>query len=291
MIVTRSGGSLRLVQQVEHGRVAGALAAAWGNEHFETPSPHKPVVLAATRHDEGWRARDAALLFHEVERRPMHFLEIDAGAHIRLYRRGLRDVSLADAYAGILVGMHWTGLYRGRWSAPGAAARVGRNGSDRSLQNRAVQAEQRRWVTAKDLAWSQDEPRGAFEARLWHNYELLQLWDLLSLYLAVMPQEPGVGGPPVPWGPQLRDLEHPPQDVLLHPVSPTLGQPTTRIRAAVRRHGEVTLEPFPFEGPVGVEVEQTVVPDRRWSRAEAFRRVRTTPGTTVAWRLVPAVPT
>lgn len=55
----------------------------------------------------------------------------------------------------------------------------------------------------------------------------------------------------------------------------TLGQPTTRIRAAVRRHGEVTLDPFAFAGPVAVEIEQTVLPHGGWSRADAARHVRT----------------
>jgi hypothetical protein len=288
VIVTRRGGALRLVQQVEHGRVAGELAAAWGNQTFGPPTPLGPVSTAAARHDEGWRAWDARVLFNELERRPLHFTEIDAGEHIRLYRQGVERVSLADVYAGILVGMHWTGLYRGRWSAPGAAARVGRGEEDRRMQDEVVAAEERRWIGAKHQAWTQDEPRSLFETELWHNYELLQLWDLLSLYLAVTPpDEKGTGAGPVPWGPQLREVEHTAQDVLLPPVGTRSGGPRIALTAAVRSPGEVTLAPFPFRAPVEIQVEHTVVPDRAWTSAEVAERVRTTPTDAITWRLVP----
>jgi hypothetical protein len=288
VIVTRRGGALRLVQQVEHGRVAGELAAAWGNGTFGPPTPLQPVRTAAARHDEGWRAWDARVLFNELERRPLHFTEIDAGEHIRLYRQGVERVSLADVYAGVLVGMHWTGLYRGRWSAPGAAARVGRGDEDRRLQDEVVAAEERRWIGAKHQAWTEDEPRSLFETELWHNYELLQLWDLLSLYLAVTPpDEEGTGSGPVPWGPQLRSVEHTAQDVLLPAVGTRSGGPRIALTATVRSPGEVTLTPFPFRAPVEIQVEHTVVPDRAWTHDEVAERVRTTPTEATTWRLVP----
>ena len=287
MIVTRREGALSLVEQVEHGRVAGELAAAWGSSRFEVPGPRRSVRLAAARHDEGWRAWDARVLFDEVARRPLHFLDIDAGEHIRLYRQGVRRVSLEDVYAGVLVGMHWSGLYRGRWSAPGAVARLGHGGDDRRRQDRVVTAEERRWIGAKHEAWTDHEPRSAFETRLWHNYELLQLWDLPSLYLAVMPQEPGAAAAPLPWGPQLRDLDHEPQDALLPAVAGRPGEAPTRITVSVRRHGEAMLDPFPFARPVEVDLAHTLLPDRGWTRAEAVRRVRTTPASTMTWRLVP----
>jgi hypothetical protein len=288
VIVTRRGGALRLVQQVEHGRVAGELAAAWGNGTFAPPTPLRPVRTAAARHDEGWRAWDARVLFNELERRPLHFTEIDAGEHIRLYRQGVERVSVADVYAGVLVGMHWTGLYRGRWSAPGAAARVGRGEEDRRLQDEVVAAEERRWIGAKHQAWTHDEPRSLFETELWHNYELLQLWDLLSLYLAVTPPDAeGSGSAPVPWGPQLREVEHTAQDVLLPAVGTRSGGPRIAVTAAVRSPGEVTLAPFPFRAAVEIQVEHTVVPDRAWTHDEVAERVRTTPTEATTWRLAP----
>ncbi|SNT55076.1 Protein of unknown function [Asanoa hainanensis] len=288
MIVTRRDGALHLVEQVEHGRVSGVLAAAWGNEVFEAPTPGEPVRTAATRHDEGWRAWDARVLFHELDRRPLHFLEIDASEHVQLYRQGVERVALGDVYAGVLVGMHWTGLYRGRWSAPGARGRLDLGADGRAAQDAAVDAEERRWVEAKRLAWTSQEPRAAFEARLWHNFELLQLWDLLSLYLCVMPSQPAAApGPATPWGPQLAALAHAAEDVLLPPVRGNPFGPAQRITVGVRVPGVLWLDPYPFASEMTVDVVSTAVPDRPFSHAELVSRVGRTPATVTTWRLAP----
>ncbi|MEP6649514.1 MAG: DUF3891 family protein, partial [Lapillicoccus sp.] len=93
--MSRHDGGLRLVHQDEHGRVAGVLAGAWGNDETEAPRPGPSVVTAAARHDEGWRSRDARVLYDAAARRPLHFLDIEAGEHIRLYRQGVTTVSAA----------------------------------------------------------------------------------------------------------------------------------------------------------------------------------------------------
>ena len=286
MIVSRHDGALRLVHQNEHGRLAGVLARAWGNDEVEAPRPGPSVVTAAARHDEGWRSRDTRVLYDEFAQRPLHFLDIEAGEHIRLYRQGVTRVSAADVYAGLLVGMHWTGLYRSRWSAPGGGSRVGQGTQARAAQDRVVRSEQRRWADAVELAWTEQEPRAAFETRIWHNYELLQLWDLLSLFLSVTPSQPGRGSA-VPWGPQLRDLDQAATPVGLPAVGTWPGGPRFAPIACVTAPGLMTLDPFPFTGPVDVEVEHVVIPDRDWSRAAAVREVRRTSATATTWRLVP----
>jgi hypothetical protein len=286
VIVSRHDGALRLVHQNEHGRLAGVLARAWGNDEVEAPRPGPSVVTAAARHDEGWRSRDTRVLYDEFAQRPLHFLDIEAGEHIRLYRQGVTRVSAADVYAGLLVGMHWTGLYRSRWSAPGGGSRVGQGPEARAAQDRVVRSEQRRWADAVELAWTEQEPRAAFETRIWHNYELLQLWDLLSLFLSVTPSQPGRGSA-VPWGPQLRDLDQAATPVGLPAVGTWPGGPRFAPIACVTAPGLMTLDPFPFTGPVDVEVEHVVIPDRDWSRAAAVREVRRTSATATTWRLVP----
>jgi hypothetical protein len=209
---------------------------------------------------------------------------------VRLYRSGVEHVCLTDVYAGVLVGMHWTGLYRGRWSAPGAMGRLGRSEADRRLQDAVVDGEERRWIEAKRRAWAQTEPRSAFEARLWHNYELLQLWDLLSLYLAVMPQEPGTGpaGVPPRWGPQLSSLDHEPGDVALPPVRTNPFGPLRQMTVSVHSAGVVTVDPYPFtRAGVAIEVGSRVVADRHYTGAEMATHVRSAPRSVTAWRLEP----
>jgi hypothetical protein len=271
VIVTRRSEGLALVAQTEHGRVAGELARHWGNTVFEPPTPREPVVFATSSHDEGWRAADAEGLLNEVERRPLHFLEIDADEHVRLYRQGVERVRMHDAYAGLLVGMHWTGLYRGRWSGPTARGRLARGPREAMLLDDVVREEEQRWVDAKHAAWTHEQPRAVFETLLWHNYELLQLWDLFSLYLCVMPEEPAPNpGPPTRWGPQLAAIAHGPESVTFPSVrTGPFGAPVA-LRAGVTAASTVSVRPWPFAEPeLTIEVEQTMVPDGTYDDASA----------------------
>src|SRR4051794_15150777 len=115
MLISRREDKLVLVDQNEHARLAGDICAHWGNESFRRPDYHGHARIAAEIHDEGWREFDAQPLLNTEEARPLHFLEIDMGVHIPLYRRGVDAAFARDPYAGLLVSMHWTGLYRSRW--------------------------------------------------------------------------------------------------------------------------------------------------------------------------------
>ncbi|WP_404385366.1 DUF3891 family protein [Knoellia locipacati] len=289
MIVTRRPDGLALIDQTEHGRVAGELASHWGNAAFEHPTPRQPVLFATSHHDEGWRAWDALDLLNEVERRPLHFLEIDPDEHVRLYRQGVERIRMRDAYAGVLVGMHWTGLYRGRWSSPTARGRLARTTRDSALLDEVVSEEEHRWVTGKRAAWTAEQPRAHFEATLWHNYQLLQLWDLLSLYLCVMPEEPAPthGMPTTPWGPQLASIEHSPATVTLpHVRNGTYGSEVA-LEVSVSGPGTVSVRPWPFTEPVfSIEIEQAMVPDRHYGEAARVASERARGRTTaLRWTL------
>jgi 2-methylcitrate dehydratase PrpD len=289
VIVTRKDGTLTLVSQVEHGRVAGALARSWGNDVFDRPQPYESVSMAAAKHDEGWRAWDDRVLVNELARRPLHFLEIDTDEHVRLYRHGVETVSLGDVYAGVLVGMHWTGLYRGRWSSPSARGRLRQGPQVGASLDDVVHAEEHRWVAAKRRAWTVDEPRADFEARLWHNFELLQFWDLLSLYLCVTPEEPQAEAlPAATWGSQLASLEHDARPVILPPIRiGPWGQRSTLVVRVVAR-ATMCVDPWPFRTTeVTVEVEGTVIPDHQYDADASRRLVRATPPSSRTWTLRP----
>src|SRR4051812_11202196 len=112
MLIRRRENELLLFEQVDHGTLTGDFVDVWGNERFATPEPIDQLRIAATYHDEGWRERDDALPFNAEEARPASFAEIEVDDHIPLYRRGVEDVCRRDPYAGLIVSMHWTGLYR-----------------------------------------------------------------------------------------------------------------------------------------------------------------------------------
>ncbi len=50
-----------LIRHPDHAELAGAFAAAWGNEMFRKPEPRERVLFGIARHDDGWVARDAHL--------------------------------------------------------------------------------------------------------------------------------------------------------------------------------------------------------------------------------------
>jgi Protein of unknown function (DUF3891) len=186
MIVLRRDSRLLLIRQLDHAALAGRFAEFWGNTRFCAPKPLAPVVLAASRHDEGWREWDDAVRHDETARAPLYFLDVDIRDYVGLYARGIDRIAALDPYAGLLVSMHGTGNVCGRW---GLQSGIRLSGYDAEswppvieryvLEQEARQARLRLGLVGLDPG----ERRSCFERRLWSNYELLQAWDRLSLFL------------------------------------------------------------------------------------------------------------
>ena len=55
MIVrNQSDGSVVMITQNDHAKLAGLFAAHWGNQTFERPRPYTSMMRAAQYHDGGW---------------------------------------------------------------------------------------------------------------------------------------------------------------------------------------------------------------------------------------------
>jgi hypothetical protein len=263
MIITARNGSLFMVDQNEHGRLAGELCEHWGNDDFAVPHPERGTRLAASMHDDGWRASDDAVRFNAEAGRPMHFLEIDLPDHVDLYRRGVERTLEADAYAGLLVSMHWTGLYRSRWGVQRSGVWGDQDPAVAALLSDIVDAEEQRWISLKrELA--ADVRRSDFEVELWHNYELLQAHDVLSLYVCTAVLEPaGDGDETKPVTATLAAIDQAPgvRTIDLVPTHP--ARPRAELRLTVVEPGVVTIDPFPFAGDsVAANVTARVIPHR-----------------------------
>lgn len=272
MLITRRDDRLVLIEQNEHGRLAGQLVDHWGNERFAAPTPLEHVRTATATHDEGWREPDAEPLFNAAEGRPLHFLEIEPADHMVLYRRGIETVVRADPYAGLLVSMHWTGLYRTRWGMQTGTIAFGSGASETErLQDEAVAAEERRWIDVKrGLIGS--TTRSEFEAHLWHNYELLQVYDLLSLHACLSDLTPADDAPSRTVAETLKSLdpEPGPRTIESVPTGP-LGERTELTLRAVDP-SVVAIDPYPFASDA-IEVSATgvAIPDRRYADADDAR--------------------
>lgn len=294
MLITRRGDMLCLVRQVDHGGLAGQVAEAWGGAGFEPPVPLGPACLAAARHDEGWRPWDDRPAFNEEEARPLHFLEIAMADHIPLYKAGVETVTELDRYAGLLVGMHWSGLYRGRWGLQSNTE--GLLQPDRTpvqkLQDEAVAAEESRWIGLKTRLWNGSGPRAEFENRLWHNYGLLQAWDLLSLYICVARLDaPDVASEPMLLSSTLRPIDQKPGRRRIPAVPTRIGQPAVDLDLTVFEAGVVIVEPYPFTAPaVAFSVAAVVIPDRRYEEDEMPAAIKAAERVTISCQMRPAVP-
>jgi hypothetical protein len=258
VLVTRRGSGLACVTQYAHGAVSGALAAGWGNARFAAGNPHESLVRAAARHDDGWHALDDIPVIKPDARRPAHFIEVPQPQTIAAYAGGVEALYGDDPHAGVLVSMHWSGLYSARWGLDAA-------GPSESPWARATAREQeRRWRAAALELWGYRGLRSEFEAWLWHGYELLQTLDLLSLFLCLveLDRATDVRAPATPVTATLAELDQRPGPRVVTGVPTRPGDEHLSLTVGVLAPGRVSVAPFPFAGEQ-LEIE---IPVRRLAR-------------------------
>ena len=284
MLISRRNGDLHLVKQIEHARLCGDMVSRWGNERFDTPEPAESVRLGAAMHDEGWREADEQPLFNSEAGRPLHFLEIGMEEHVPLYGRGVDRAFDTDTYAGMMVSMHWTGLYRARWGMQ--AGRV--EFADEKLQNEAVEREEQRWIDVKrELLADMDVRRSDFEAALWHHYDLLQVWDLLSLYVCLIDLTPADDAAPRPVPETLKAIDQEPGPRTIGSVPAGVAGERVDFELRAVEPGVVTVDPYPFdEDEVDWSVSAKVIPNRAYEgREDAAETLAGARETTIACRM------
>ena len=163
MIVRDLGDAWQVVLQTDHADLSAGLARAW-----RAPLPAS-LVVAAERHDDGWAVWEQAPRV-DADGKPVTFLEVDVRSHIAFYRAGIAAITEQDEDAGLLVSMHGAGIYRERYGLdPGLGLARAAEAQD---EVDAFVAEQE----AK-FAGEPGDRRG--------DYELLQLFDRLSLYFCM----------------------------------------------------------------------------------------------------------
>jgi hypothetical protein len=138
------------------------------------------MVFATTYHDSGYREWEGNPPMNIEKGRPYGHRETVPSfepLELAAYVRNVEWVRTHDPYAGLLVSMHRTGLWHNRYetfTSPKGRLR------ERSPEVQAVK---------KELEAKQEEEKeklgGAnpkFASKLWFNFRVLQVYDLLSLY-------------------------------------------------------------------------------------------------------------
>jgi hypothetical protein len=189
------GGGLLTVSQPEHAALCGLFASRWGAPPFTRPEPHPSLVRAATYHDHGWITYEAAPRCDPQSGRPYTHRGMPFDPRqLVTHRWAVEWMTAIDPHAGVLCSMHRTGLPQSRYGVVESPPQ--RGGRTMAEQERAFveELERAREPLVESLG----------RERLDLDYRLLQLWDLLSLYLclsepqaeviAVVPAPSGAGG-------------------------------------------------------------------------------------------------
>ena len=175
-------GTVLMIEQEDHTDLSAQFAAHWGNEQFSRPEPYHSVLFGTIYHDSGHREMEADLPIdvergvpYAIGRTPPGLRKNDADVANAHWVRG------RDPYASLLISMHHAGLRKDRYGTvrkrtnsewpPAGATAIGVDAAFNDLQ-----PWQREVV--EQLGLGEPNQKEAF----WHNYRLLQVYDLLSLY-------------------------------------------------------------------------------------------------------------
>jgi hypothetical protein len=247
MIVRKENdGRMLLVGQTDHSRLAGQFAAHWGNAQFAALQPYESVARAAAFHDFGYIRYETEPAFNSETGETPNFRDVATDAKRLDEYQWCSDWLLGpDPYAGTIVNMHRTGLWRGRYDAITHPEPKMRKQSPEVDAFIARNEEQRAQLLAAH-EWNRDELR--------INYRLLQVWDLLSLYFSC--QEPSKDYiEPVPTVYQAREGEG--VRLTLTPIGPN----------------KVRLDPFPFDvNPCYVQLTARRLSQSKFENQDAFRK-------------------
>lgn len=229
MLVRDVGDAWQIVLQTDHADLSGQFVRAWSPR----PEPLPSLEIVARRHDDGWAVWERAPRL-DAEGQPCNFLDVRVPSHLAFYRAAIQAVTEHDPYSGLLLSMHGAGIYNGRY------------GTDPSLR-RTHPPEVQKLVDAFVLEQEEGFPAriaalGVPEDERWRNYQLLQVWDRLSLYFC------------------LRDVERGESAEItgyrLEPLGPW----------------RVSIEPFPFAAaPAEFTLLRRVLPKNAWPDDDAFR--------------------
>jgi hypothetical protein len=218
VIVRDTGDSWQVVLQTDHADLAAGFARSWADP------VSRPLELVAERHDDGWAVWEQAPRLDEANGRPVNFLEVNVLAHLAFYRAGIAALSDQDPEAGLLLSMHGAGIYKQRY------------GLDPGL-GLARAAEAQEEVDA--FVAEQEAKFGGEPGERRTEYELLQLFDRLSLYFCM--RDVGAG--------EQAEL----QGYRLEPLGPW----------------RVRMTPFPFaESPAAFTLLRRALPKREWTEDE-----------------------
>ena len=169
-----SDGSIVMITQNDHAQLSGLFAAHWGNTQFEKPRPYGSLVRAAMFHDRGWiRYETGPRLNPDTGRTPNYREVPNDAAQLAAFEWAADWLAAIDPYAGLMIARHRTGLWQGRYGAITHPPAIQRGKLPAEITALIARSEAKQNSAAETL----DSKELAI------NYNLLQVWDIMSLYI------------------------------------------------------------------------------------------------------------
>jgi hypothetical protein len=175
-----------VIRQVDHARLAGKLAEAFGNADFDPPRPREQMLFVAAHHDDGWAAIDAQPPRAPLTHLPYQFTETPAALLVRIHAQSPDLNEAHHPFCGLLASMHTWGLYNGRYGLSDQQSAHAINPADRPAVQTMLQAElARQGQLQGQLAADPEMAAWVTDAYLFYCYQQLQFFDRLSLYFCL----------------------------------------------------------------------------------------------------------
>jgi Protein of unknown function (DUF3891) len=169
-----SDGTIVMITQNDHAQLSGLFAAHWGNQTFEKPRPYGSSVRAAMFHDRGWiRYETGPQLNPQTGKTPNYRDVPNDRAQLEAFEWAGEWLSAIDPYAGLMITKHRSGLWQGRYGVIKHPPAIQRGTLPPDIQSFIARSEAKQKIAAEKLDANE----------LAVNYNLLQVWDMMSLYI------------------------------------------------------------------------------------------------------------
>ncbi len=260
MVCPYNESFLLLILQTDHSRIAGLLAAHWGNDEFAGLNPYASMVLAAQEHDSGWWDWEIKPTLND-QGKPSDYIgsikHLGQGVWLDLYRRAIERLAPRDLYAAYFVSMHGEALLtQGMGLLPSMPDYTG----DPAVQEFIAQQKELRAGWLPTLRKDQALTAVTTETHLWTNFNLMEVFDQFAQFVCNR----------YPFNSQAR--KNGPSHTLSGlavPVSPE--QPNATLTIDVLNETVAVVHPFPFDvNPLRLSFEGRLVPNQPFSNQEEF---------------------
>ncbi|HEY6365180.1 MAG TPA: DUF3891 family protein [Candidatus Binatia bacterium] len=253
---------LVLVLQTDHSRIAGLLAAHWGNDEFARLNPYASMVLAAQEHDSGWWDWEIKPTVNE-QGYPSDYIgsikHLGQGVWLDLYRRAIERLAARDLYAAYYVSMHGEALLtRGMGLLPSMPDYTG----DPAVQEFIAEQKGKRAEWLQVLQRDSALRETTSDTHLWTNFKMMEVFDQFAQFVCNR----------YPFNSQAR--KNGPTNTLSNiPVPVAPGRDDVTLTLDIRNEKEAIVRPFPFEAsPLLISFQGRLVPNQRYSNQEEFLR-------------------